>query len=944
MFRNFLAAGTGLLALAVSTPIVAQEAGVAATSLSAPQIEFEEWTLDNGLRVIALPDASTSTVTTSIWYDVGSKHDPEGRSGFAHLFEHILSRKTENMPYNMINKLTEDVGGQRNASTGDDRTNYYEVVPAEYLESMLWTHAERMARPVVDEEVFEKERSIVKEELRQRILAPPYGRLRLVFAENGFDILPNRRPGIGNIEELDATTLDDARAFHQAYYGPDTATVIVAGNFETANLRALMDKYFAAIPRRANAIPLEIAERESRRTQPRSLVATAPNVPLPVVGYLWQLPPQTHPDVAAVSVLDAIMSSGQNSRLYNALVRTGKAVQAQEFANTSEEGGYFVSFAILSPTADQDEVSSLLTAEFERLRTEPVTDAELREAKNEWVSSALSRRETARGRAFELGEALVSTGDPRFADRLLADIAKVSAADVMRVAQTWLTPESVVAMRYVAGEANPSSYANPVPMPTFRTVPDAAGKPALLNDEAARQAPPAPGPVPVVDRAPLIQTTLDNGIKLVTTQTGEVPLATITVVLPGGTSADPAGKAGVAEMTAELADKGTATRSAEEIAQTLESLGATLSASAGADGTFISLTAPTGNLDAAGAVLSDVIRNAVFPESELDRERKRAMDGLQISMKDPGALAGMIAAPLMYGSAGYGGVTTAESLMQIKQADLAGFRTTWWHPAAAQIVISGGISPERAKSVANALFGEWTTGQPQPTPIADPSGPAPAPRALVIDMPDAGQAAVLAGVRAVSRSDADYYPLTLANTVLGSGSNGRLFEEVRTKRALSYGSYSSFGARAGQAVLAASAQTKNETADEVADVILEQFELLGTAPLDEKTLQKRRLFLGGSYARALETSSGFNGIVAGLLQQGIEPDEAAKLAERLLAVSPQAALDVSKRIVRPENATLIIVGNAAEFIDDLRKDYPDVEVISIDDLDLNSPTLKKPVE
>jgi zinc protease len=214
----------------------------------------------------------------------------------------------------------------------------------------------------------------------------------------------------------------------------------------------------------------------------------------------------------------------------------------------------------------------------------------------------------------------------------------------------------------------------------------------------------------------------------------------------------------------------------------------------------------------------------------------------------------------------------------------------------------------------------------------------------VIDMPDAGQAAVLAGVRAVSRSDADYYPLTLANTVLGSGSNGRLFEEVRTKRALSYGSYSSFGARAGQAVLAASAQTKNETADEVADVILEQFELLGTALLDEKTLQKRRLFLGGSYARALETSSGFNGIVAGLLQQGIEPDEAAKLAERLRAVSPQAALDVSKRIVRPENATLIIVGNAAEFIDDLRKDYPDVEVISIDDLDLNSPTLKKPAE
>lgn len=944
MFRNLLASGAGLLALAASNPIVAQNAGAPATSLSAPKIVFEEWTLDNGLRVIALPDTSTGTVTTSIWYDVGSKHDPEGRSGFAHLFEHILSRKTENMPYNMINKLTEDVGGQRNASTGDDRTNYYETVPAEYLETMLWTHAERMAHPVVDAEVFEKERSIVKEELRQRILAPPYGRLRLVFAENGYDILPHRRPGIGNIEELDATTLDDARAFHQAYYGPDTATMIVAGNFETASLRALMDKYFAAIPRRSNPIPLEISAREERRTQPRTLVATVPNVPLPVVGYVWQLPPQTHPDIAAVNVLDAIMSSGQNSRLYNTLVRTGKAVHAQEFANTSEEGGYFASFAILSAVADQDEVASLLAAEFEKLQVQPVSEAELREAKNEWVSGTLSRRETARGRAFELGEALVSTGDPRWADQFLADIAAVTAADVMRVAQTWLTPESVVAMRYVAGEADPSTYANPVPMPTFRSVPDAVGEPARLNDEATRQAPPAPGPVPTVERAPLIQTTLGNGIKLISTQTGDVPLATITLVLPGGTSADPAGKSGLAEMTAGLADKGTATRNAEQIAQTLESLGASLSASAGADGTFVSLTAPVGNIMAAGHVMSDVIRNAAFPQSELDRERKRAVDGLQVAMKEPGSLAALVASPMMYGSAAYGGVTTAESLSAIAQTDLTAYRTTWWHPAAAQIVISGGISSERARSVANSLFGSWKTSEPAPTPISDPSGPAPAPRTLVIDMPDAGQAAVLVGVRAISRSDTDYYPLMLANTVLGSGSNGRLFEEVRTKRALSYGSYSSFGARAGQSLLTASAQTKNETADEVADVILEQFKLLGTVPLEEDALQKRRLFLGGSYVRALETSSGFNGIVAGLLQQGIAPEETAMLAERLQAVSPEAALDVSRRIVRPEGASLIIVGNAVEFIDDLRQNYPNVEIIPVGELDLNSPTLRKPAD
>ncbi|MFN3510490.1 MAG: M16 family metallopeptidase, partial [Tsuneonella troitsensis] len=255
MLRSILAAGAALSALAIAAPAHAQT-GNAQTAISAPEIEFTQWTLANGLRVIALPDTTTASVTTSMWYEVGSKHDPQGRSGFSHLFEHILSRKTENMPYGLVNKLTEDVGGTRNASNSDDRTNYYETVPAQYLETLLWTHAERMARPVVDSEVFENERSVVKEELRQRILAPPYGRIRMVLAENGYDVLPQRRPGIGSLEQLDSTTLDDARAFHQAYYGPDTATLIVAGNFDVARLRSLVDQYFAAIPQRANKIPL----------------------------------------------------------------------------------------------------------------------------------------------------------------------------------------------------------------------------------------------------------------------------------------------------------------------------------------------------------------------------------------------------------------------------------------------------------------------------------------------------------------------------------------------------------------------------------------------------------------------------------------------------------------------------------------------------------------
>ena len=465
-------------------PAIAQDMPADGPALSAPEIDYTEWTLDNGLRVIAIQDDTTATVTTSLWYEIGSKLDPEGRSGFAHLFEHILSRKTVNMPYNMIYGLTADIGGTRNASNGTDRTNYYEQVPAEYLEAMLWTHRERMAFPVVDQEVFETERGVVKEELRQRVLAPPYGRFsRFVLPEVAFDVLPHRRPGIGSIEELDSASIDDARAFHQAYYGPDTATLIVAGNFDMANLRDLVDEYFADIAPRANPVDVTIDTREPARTEPRSVVAYAPNVPLPLVGTVWKGPAATDADVPALEVMDAILGRGDNSRLHKALVLSGKAVQSAQFVSPSEEGGMIAQFGVINPMASKDEVRAILEAEREKIRTELVSEAELAEAKSEIISQALSRRETARGRAFELGEALVSTGDPKAADRRLAAIAQVSAEDVRRVAAKWLDPQGRTDVVYEQGEEDPSTYANPVPMPTFRSLPPAVGEPLAVRPE-----------------------------------------------------------------------------------------------------------------------------------------------------------------------------------------------------------------------------------------------------------------------------------------------------------------------------------------------------------------------------------------------------------------------------------------------------------------------------
>ncbi len=941
--RRLIAA---LLLAGVAAPGAVQaQTAASAKRISVPPIAFTERSLPNGLRVIAIRDTATPTVSVQVWYDVGSKHDPDGRSGFAHLFEHILSRKTRNMPYNMINRLTENVGGVRNASTWFDRTNYYETVPAQYLETMLWTHAERMARPVVDAEVFNTERNVVKEEFRQRILAPAYGRLRLALDDNSHDTVPARRSGIGSLEQLDAATLEDALAFHEAYYGPDTATLIVAGNFDPARLDALVDRYFAAIPKRKNAVPLAIRATEQPRTAPRTVTVYAPNVPLPLIASSWRIPGSAHPDMAALQVLDTILATGDSARLKRALMFDRQlASSASTNFNDVEDNGFLAPVVTLASGTSVEQAEAALATEIARLRDAPVRADELAEAKNELMADALASRETASGRAFALGEALVRTGDPKAADKRLAAIARVSAADVQRVARLYLKPEARVDFRYLDESKRPAGAAddwrNPAPMPRWATVPPATRAPLTLAPEGEREQPPAPtASVAVVD--PVIEEArLANGMRLVAARTGSVPIATLTLVFKGGSATDPQGRAGVAELAAAVATKGTATRSAKQIAAELEALGATISADAAPDGTLLSVTAPVAALEAAGRVLADVAQNAAFPADEFAQERRRTVDQLQVAMKTPGALASMVMQRAVYGAAPYGGVGTPRSLEAIGRDELVAQRDRWWRPDNATLIVTGGIAPAEARRIGDRLFASWRATGPAPTAPANAAGSAGKPRVIVVDMPGAGQAAVVAGLRIPPRGDPAYVDLMIANAVLGAGSNGRLFQEVRVKRALSYGAYSALSARAGEGIMSASAQTKNESAPDVAAIFAAELKRLAGEPLDTEAVAQRVAFVQGGIARQAETSAGFASTLASLVLQGVEPGEAAKLRSRVGAVTPEAAAAAARRTIAGEGATIVIVGDAKQFVEKLRQAHPQTEVIPIAALDLNRPQLR----
>src|SRR5437868_6945234 len=313
-----------------------------------PPINYHVRTLQNGLRVISAQERSSPTVAIQVWYKVGSKDDPPSRSGFAHLFEHLMFKSSKNMKDEMMDRLTEDVGGWNNASTGDDVTNYYEVVPSNYLETLLWAEADRMSSLNVNDKNFHSERDVVKEEFNTSVLAPPYGRLFYDIDKDSFTTHPYHRPTIGSKEDLDAATLEDVRAFHSTFYRPDNAVLIVVGDFEQQQLDAWADKYFGKIAKPSTPIP-RVSVKEPERASERRFNETGPNVPLPAVAITYLAPPISSPDADALRVAEAILGGGESSRLYQSLVYT-QQLAAEAFANADlrQDQGLFVLGAILA--------------------------------------------------------------------------------------------------------------------------------------------------------------------------------------------------------------------------------------------------------------------------------------------------------------------------------------------------------------------------------------------------------------------------------------------------------------------------------------------------------------------------------------------------------------------------------------------------------------------
>jgi zinc protease len=431
------------LLLALVALLVLDPAAGAATRPT--RLDYTMTTLSNGMKVVFLEDHSTPIVHTEVWYHVGSKNEKPGRTGFAHLFEHMMFKGSKNVEPEGHPSWISSIGGQSNAYTTEDATVFWQTTPAQYLPLVLWLEADRLASLRISEDVFKAEREVVKEERRMRIDNQPYGRLNELIYGQAFTVHPYKHPTIGSMRDLEAASVDDVRDFFHTYYVPSNATVVIVGDFETKEAQELVTRYLGRIPKSDRPVPRDIP-REPPQTKERR-VTVDENWPLPAVVVAHHITYDGDPDSYPLHIASKVLSDGQSSRIYRKLVYEKQlALAAFGGGNIIEDPNLFYAVAIVQPGHTPEETVDALIAELDRLRNEPITLAELQQAKNQFARDYMFGRESNKDKASQLGHAVVIHNDIKTADGEFDIFMNISQGDVQRVARKYFTPENRLVM------------------------------------------------------------------------------------------------------------------------------------------------------------------------------------------------------------------------------------------------------------------------------------------------------------------------------------------------------------------------------------------------------------------------------------------------------------------------------------------------------------------
>ncbi len=840
-----------------------QAAVPAAAANATPKVEFEKYTLPNGLQVILHVDRKLPIVHVNQWFHVGSKNEKPGRTGFAHLFEHMMfqgSKNAEGEYFTLAERAGANVfEGGVNGTTSQDRTNYFATVPSGNLENVLWFESDRLLTltEVTTKEKLDNQRDVVKNERRQGLENQPYGRWYPLLSEAVFPKgHPYSWPVIGSQQDLTNASLEDVTEFFKTYYTPNNLSLVIAGDFEPATAKKLIEQYFGDIP------PGPALDRPAKwipRLDGEKLVEVNDRVSLERVYIGWPSPEYFTAGDATLDITARILSDGLSARLNRALVYDRQiATNVTAFNISGEISGAFVVQATARPGSSLAEIETIVTDEIARLAKEGPTAAEVERAKNKHESefiSGLERIGGFGGKADVLNQYNTFTGDP---GRLEADLARtrnVTPAAVRAAVDEWLNTRNRAIIRF-----HPEKSARPSNALTL----DRSKQPPLGEDR------------PFV--APAVKTAkLENGLEVLVLERTDLPKLNVTLVTRAGAVGDPAGKAGVAQLTTTVIDLGTKTRNALQIEEALGDLGTVLTGGAGRESARVGLDVLKRNLAPALGIVADVVLNATFPEQEVAREKKRLLDTIAQQDRDPNALAARIRPILAFGPEHpYGRPVQGlrGTVETITRDDLIAFRQARWKPASSALIFAGDVTLAEATALAKQHFGSWTGGAAAPITIPAPT-PSPANRVYLVDRPDAAQTVVAQWLSAPERKSPDYDALTLADAVWGGGGFGtRLNLNLREDKGYSYGVFSDLALMSHAGLWSASGGVQtNKTKESLVEFDREMKAIAGAKPISEAEFASARERRLRGYAQQFESLGRLSGQVADNWILGLPPTE-----------------------------------------------------------------------
>jgi predicted Zn-dependent peptidase len=888
--------------------------------IAAVDIPYETFTLDNGLTTIVHTDRKSPLVGVTVYYRVGSKSEPRGRTGFAHLFEHIMFTGSENVE-NFDIPLEAAGSTGTNGSTSYDRTNYVETVPSGALDLALMMEADRMGYLLgaVTQERLDNQRAVVQNEKRQGD-NQPYGLLEYQLAEGLLPVgHPYRHSVIGSMADLSAASLLDVRQWFIDNYGPNNVVLALTGDIDAETARPMVERWFGAIPRgpeveRYEGGPVTLA-------QPRYDTMTD-QVPQVLLIRAWTGPDMQHPDAVPLQVGMHILGGLNSSRLDNAMVRGAElATSVSGYYQAYEQLGMAQAMVQVRPDATQEAAQALLEAEIARLITEGPTQDELDRATTQIASGlvgSLERIGGFGGKGSILAEGLLYTGDADFYRTELERMAALSPEDVRAAMERWLS-RPAYNLAVVPGERTldggnmggwGDEHLNPPPEPDTG-----------VDIEVTRTGPvielPTPAPVgeltfPQVERA-----TLSNGIEVVLARRASVPMVSLALTFDAGSVVDPRGQYGVHETMVDLLPEGTTTRSALDIAVAQETLGASLSITAGAESTTAFLSALSPNLVPSLELMADVVRNPAFEADAMERVRSQRMAAVAQELSSPAGLANRAFMPLVYGAthpyahASSSGDSTV--IEELSREDMVAEHAEWIRPATATITAVGDVTMEDLVAALEATLGDWQDpGTPVPAKQVDqPPMLANAPRVVVVDRPNSPSSYLVLGRPAgLSGWQPELEALDLANEVIGNGFLSRLNNDLRETRGWTYGIRSSLPDAQGPRVFRIATQVQaDRTADSI-EVILDHLEAFpGTRPVDDVELQR----VTDGNVRNLPNRFETNGQVLGALlsnqRAGRDLRYQVQLPQIYGAVDAEHINNAAAEYLQPGNITVVVVGD-----------------------------------